>query len=229
MSVSQFMKLNDKLLNDFLDKNGFPKKYDAIKVKDLVSLKEISPLDLKLFLEDANTVMFDTPIIGAEVFRSDDAGKTWVKKNTYYLDRLYNTYGYYFGRIHVSPVNKDHVYVYGVPIIKSTDGGITYKSIDYQNVHVDHHDLWINPNNPDHLINGNDGGINMSYDGGENWTKLKVDKRKINTWIKELESADFIKKKGPKTFFVNPTNYWGGLATERSKAIRDYNSVILSL
>jgi len=63
----------------------------------------------------------------------------------------------------------------------------------------------------------------------ENWTKLKVDKRKINTWIKELESADFIKKKGPKTFFVNPTNYWGGLATERSKAIRDYNSVILSL
>ena len=172
MSVSQFMKLNDKSLNDFLDKNGFPKKYDAIKVKDLVSLNEISPLDFKLFLEDANTVMFDTPIIGAEVFRSDDAGKTWLKKNTYYLDRLYNTYGYYFGRIHVSPVNKDHVYVYGVPIIKSTDGGITYKSIDYQNVHADHHELWINPNNPDHLINGNDGGINMSYDGGENWTKL---------------------------------------------------------
>ena len=172
MSVSQFMKLNDKSLNDFLDKNGFPKKYDAIKVKDLVSLNEISPLDLKLFLEDANTVMFDTPIIGAEVFRSDDAGKTWLKKNTYYLDRLYNTYGYYFGRIHVSPVNKDHVYIYGVPIIKSTDGGITYKSIDYQNVHADHHELWINPNNPDHLINGNDGGINMSYDGGENWTKL---------------------------------------------------------
>jgi len=172
ISVSQFMKLNDKLLNDFLDKNGFPKKYDAIKVKDLVRLNEIAPMDLKLFLEDANTVMFDTPIIGAEVFRSDDAGKTWVKKNTYYLDRLYNTYGYYFGRIHVSPVNKDHVYIYGVPIIKSTDGGITYKSIDYQNVHVDHHDLWINPNNPDHLINGNDGGINMSYDGGENWTKL---------------------------------------------------------
>ncbi len=172
MSVSQFMKLNDKSLNDFLDNNGFPKKYDAIKVKDLVSLNEISPLDLKLFLEDANTVMFDTPIIGAEVFRSDDGGKTWLKKNTYYLDRLYNTYGYYFGRIHVSPVNKDHVYIYGVPIIKSIDGGITYKSIDYQNVHADHHELWINPNNPDHLINGNDGGINMSYDGGENWTKL---------------------------------------------------------
>jgi photosystem II stability/assembly factor-like uncharacterized protein len=172
MSVKDFIALNDKLLNDFLENNGFPKKYDATTVKNLVSSNEIEPLDLKLFLEDANTVMFDTPIIGAEVYRSDNGGKTWIKKNSYYLDRLYNTYGYYFGRIHVSPTNKDHIYVYGVPIIKSIDGGITYKSIDYQNVHADHHDLWINPKNPDHLINGNDGGMNMSYDGGKNWSKL---------------------------------------------------------
>ena len=172
MSIKDFMKLNDKLLNDFLENNGFPKKYDSNEVKELVSSGEIKPLDLKLFLEDANTVMFDTPIIGAEVYRSDDGGQTWVKKNSYYLDRLYNTYGYYFGRIHVSPTNKNQIYVYGVPIIKSNDGGITYKSVDYQNVHADHHDLWINPKNPDHLINGNDGGINMSYDGGKNWTKL---------------------------------------------------------
>ena len=172
MSVKDFIALNDKLLNDFLENNGFPKKYDSTLVKELVSSGEIKPFDLKLFLEDANTVMFDTPIIGAEVYRSDNGGQTWIKKNSYYLDRLYNTYGYYFGRIHVSPTNKDHIYVYGVPIIKSIDGGITYKSIDYQNVHVDHHDLWINPKNPDHLINGNDGGMNMSYDGGKNWSKL---------------------------------------------------------
>ena len=172
MSVKDFIALNNKLLNDFLENNGFPKKYDSTLVKELVSSGEIKPFDLKLFLEDANTVMFDTPIIGAEVYRSDNGGQTWIKKNSYYLDRLYNTYGYYFGRIHVSPTNKDHIYVYGVPIIKSIDGGITYKSIDYQNVHADHHDLWINPKNPDHLINGNDGGMNMSYDGGKNWSKL---------------------------------------------------------
>mgnify|MGYP003313132399 FL=1 len=116
--------------------------------------------------------MFETPIIGAQVYRSDDGGLTWSKKNSYYLDRLYNTYGYYFGRIHVSPKNKDHIYIYGVPFIKSTDGGITYESIDYPNVHVDHHDLWINPSNPNHLINGNDGGVNISYDNGSNWIKL---------------------------------------------------------
>ena len=62
--------------------------------------------------------------------------------------------------------------IYGVPFIKSIDGGKTYSSIDYPNVHVDHHDLWINPSNPNHLINGNDGGVNISYDNGENWIKL---------------------------------------------------------
>ena len=59
-----------------------------------------------------------------------------------------------------------------MPFIKSTDGGVTYESIDYENGHVDHHDLWINPKDPNHLINGNDGGVNISYDNGANWIKL---------------------------------------------------------
>ena len=172
MSLIDFNKLNDLDLNKFLNNNGFPKKYDAIKVKELVKSKEIHPKELKYFLEDANTVMFETPIIGAEVYASNDGGLNWIKKNSKYLGNLYNTYGYYFGRIHVSPVNKQHVYIYGVPILKSLDGGVTYDSIDFDNVHADHHDLWINPNDSDHLINGNDGGVNMSYDGGKNWTKL---------------------------------------------------------
>ena len=172
LSLNEFEDLNDLDLNQFLKTNGFPKKYDAKKVKELVESRKILPIDLKLFLEDANTVMFETPIIGAEVYRSNDGGVNWTKKNDDYLGSLYNTYGYYFGRIHVSPSNKDHIYIYGVPILKSIDGGVSYKSIDYENVHVDHHDLWINPNDPNHLINGNDGGVNLSYDGGENWFKL---------------------------------------------------------
>ena len=171
-SKEEFLLLENSKLNSFLRKNNFPKTYNAKYVKKLVGDNKVKPLDLKSYLEDANTVMFETPIIGAQVYRSDDGGLTWSKKNSYYLDRLYNTYGYYFGRIHVSPKNKDHIYIYGVPFIKSTDGGITYESIDYPNVHVDHHDLWINPSNPDHLINGNDGGVNISYDNGSNWIKL---------------------------------------------------------
>ncbi len=172
ISKEEFLKTDELKLERFLKSNNFPKKYNSKKIKGLVKAGSIKPSDLKLYLEDANTVMFETPIIGAQVYRSDDGGLNWTLKNSYYLDRLYNTYGYYFGKIHVSPVNKNHIYIYGVPFIKSTDGGITYKSIDYPNVHVDHHDLWINPKNPNHLINGNDGGVNISYDNGENWLKL---------------------------------------------------------
>ena len=172
ISKEEFLKTDELKLDRFLKSNNFPKKYNSKKIKGLVKAGSIKPSDLKLYLEDANTVMFETPIIGAQVYRSNDGGLNWTLKNSYYLDRLYNTYGYYFGKIHVSPVNKNHIYIYGVPFIKSTDGGITYKSIDYPNVHVDHHDLWINPKNPNHLINGNDGGVNISYDNGENWLKL---------------------------------------------------------
>ena len=172
ISKEEFLKTDELKLDRFLKSNNFPKKYNSKKIKGLVKADSIKPSDLKLYLEDANTVMFETPIIGAQVYRSNDGGLNWTLKNSYYLDRLYNTYGYYFGKIHVSPVNKNHIYIYGVPFIKSTDGGITYKSIDYPNVHVDHHDLWINPKNPNHLINGNDGGVNISYDNGENWLKL---------------------------------------------------------
>ena len=172
INENDFLMLENKDLDKFLSANNFPNKYNAEIIKQMVKSNQIAPIDLKLFLEDANTVMFDTPIIGAEVYRSDDGGVNWKKQNSYFLDNLYNTYGYYFGRIHVSPKNKDQIYIYGVPILKSDDGGATYKSIDYQNLHVDHHDLWINPKNPQHLINGNDGGVNISYDGGENWIKL---------------------------------------------------------
>jgi len=59
----------------------------------------------------------------------------------------------------------------GVPILSSKNGGKTYTSISAENVHADHHSLWINPKNPKHLINGNDGGVNISYDDGANWIK----------------------------------------------------------
>ena len=88
-----------------------------------------------------------------------------------YKRQVYNTYGYYFGKIHVDPSNSQKIYTYGVPILTSDDGGKTFYRIGKENVHADHHDLWINPNKPGHLINGNDGGVNITYDDGKNWIK----------------------------------------------------------
>jgi hypothetical protein len=74
----------------------------------------------------------------------------------------------------VHPNDKNSVYTAVVPIIKSKDGGKTFESINKENVHADHHALWINPNLEGHLINGNDGGINISYDDGATWIKCNA-------------------------------------------------------
>ena len=171
MDEEAFLKLNDKKLNDFLKLNGFQEKYRAENVKQMVRSGNVKPVDLAHYLEDANSMLFDTPVIGAEIYKSTNGGKTWAKTHEDYLDGLYYSYGYYFGHIYVVPNNVDNIYVYGVPILKSKDGGKTFSSISKENVHADHHALWINPKNTNHLINGNDGGVNISYDDGENWIK----------------------------------------------------------
>ncbi|MGM5469042.1 WD40/YVTN/BNR-like repeat-containing protein [Flavobacteriaceae bacterium LMO-SS05] len=171
MSVDAFLKLDNEKLNNFLKTNDFQETYKADNVKQMIQSGSVKPIDLAKYLEDANTMLFDTPVIGAEVYKSTDGGTTWAKTHEGYIDDLYYSYGYYFGHVHVAPNNPDHIYIYGVPILKSKDGGKTFTSIDAENVHSDHHALWIDPKNPNHLINGNDGGVNITYDDGENWTK----------------------------------------------------------
>ncbi|WP_417556973.1 VPS10 domain-containing protein [Mesoflavibacter zeaxanthinifaciens] len=171
MTTDMFLKLEDKKLNNFLKTNGFQEKYRAENVKQMVRSGNVKPADIATYLEDANSMLFDTPVIGAEVYKSTDGGITWSKTHDDYIDDLYYSYGYYFGHIYVSPANKEHLYIYGVPILKSKDGGKTFTSISAENVHADHHALWINPKNPNHLINGNDGGVNITYDDGETWIK----------------------------------------------------------
>ncbi|MDH4057971.1 MAG: glycosyl hydrolase, partial [Cyclobacteriaceae bacterium] len=125
---------------------------------------------------DANANLFNTKVIGAEVYRSDDRGETWKKMNSYDLDGVFFTYGYYFAEMRVDPSNADNIYIYGVPLLKSKDGGVTWNHLDTlrgeQNIHVDHHALWINPNDGEHILLGNDGGLYASYDEGAYWQHI---------------------------------------------------------
>jgi photosystem II stability/assembly factor-like uncharacterized protein len=166
-----FAALDNEKLESFLRKNNFPAEHEASSVKISVAKGEIQPLALTEYLEDANSLLFDTPVVGAEVYRSVDGGKTWQRTHEEYLDDVCYSYGYYFGLIRAAADNPDHVYIAGVPILFSEDGGKTFKSIHRDNVHADHHALWLNPNRAGHLILGNDGGVNISYDNGETWFK----------------------------------------------------------
>ena len=172
MSTKDFLALEDKKLDQFLKTNGFQEKYRAANVKQMVRSGNVKPIDLAKYLEDANAMLFDAPVIGAEVYKSTDGGTSWKKTHEDYIDGLYYSYGYYFGEIRVDPQDKDGIYIMGVPILKSKDGGKSFTSIGRENVHADHQALWVNPKMQGHLINGNDGGLNMSYDDGESWIKL---------------------------------------------------------
>lgn len=174
MTVDAFLKLTDKKLNSYLKTNGFQEKYRAENVKQMVRAGSVKPIDLAKYLENANSLLFDTPVVGAEVYKTTDGGKSWNKTHDGYLDDLYYSYGYYFGEIRVDPQDENGIYVMGVPILKSKDGGKTFTSISKENVHADHQTLWVNPNRQGHLIDGNDGGLNLSYDDGESWSKLNV-------------------------------------------------------
>ncbi|SMD32684.1 hypothetical protein SAMN04488029_1035 [Reichenbachiella faecimaris] len=171
MDKATFLAVDDSLLSDYLKDNGFPKKYDVASVKQIVKSGDARPADVATYFDDANAQLFNTPVIGAELYRSDDSGASWYKTHTDFIDNMFYSYGYYFGEVRVSVANPAHVYVLGVPIIKTEDGGKTWKNIEGDNQHGDHQALWVDPSGSGHLISGNDGGVNISYDDGKTWMK----------------------------------------------------------
>jgi len=172
ISSLDFLALNTEELDDYLKANRFPKQYDAAKAKELVKKGQIKPSDFYLYTHDNTVSESDGEVIGAEVFKSTDGGKTWNRTHEGYIEDFFYSYGYVFAEMDVNPQDEDEIYLVGVPLIKSVDGGKTFTYIDEPNVHVDHHIIWVDPKMPNHLINGNDGGLNMSYDAGESWSKL---------------------------------------------------------
>jgi photosystem II stability/assembly factor-like uncharacterized protein len=107
-------------------------------------------------------------IIEAEeggVFRSEDSGNTWRRINS---ERRLRQRAFYYTRIYADPKDEETVYVLNTGFYRSVDGGQTYTPIRVP--HGDNHDLWIDPGNPERMINSNDGGANVSYNGGISWT-----------------------------------------------------------
>jgi photosystem II stability/assembly factor-like uncharacterized protein len=175
LTVDQFLALDDKKLNAFLKfpRNGIPTKYSAENIKQDVKSGKLAPNCIWDYLYDANTALFETPIYGAQVYRSDNAGLSWVKTHVKPIE-LYSTYGYYFGKVFVSPSNPDKIAITGVSVLLSTDGGKTFSSIGKENVHADHHFVWMNGQRDSHMIIGNDGGCNITYDNGAHWFKANT-------------------------------------------------------
>ena len=99
------------------------------------------------------------------LYRSDDRGETFkmVSKNEQIVSR-----GFYYSRVRVDPTNENHIYAVASTLFTSVDGGKTFRSITGR-THIDYHAFWLDPKNPKRIWNGQDGGIAVSYDGGESW------------------------------------------------------------
>jgi photosystem II stability/assembly factor-like uncharacterized protein len=102
------------------------------------------------------------------VFRSDDAGATWQRMNG---DSSVRERAWYYSHIIADPLDADTVYVPTLEINKSTDGGRTFQMV--RAAHSDNHGLWIAPDDSKRMINGNDGGAAVSFNGGRTWSTLQ--------------------------------------------------------
>jgi photosystem II stability/assembly factor-like uncharacterized protein len=171
ITKEEFLKLPKEKVETYLKENNFPEKYSYNEVVKMMKKDKITPLSLAEYLEDANSLLFDTPVVGAELYKSEDGGTTWKKTHEGFMDDIVYSYGYYFGNIRVDEKDENKIYLVAFVLIKSEDGGKTFTSINGENQHVDHHALCIDNNRTGHLINGNDGGVNISYDDGKTWMK----------------------------------------------------------
>jgi len=172
MGKEEFLAHDKNEIERFIRSSDFDVSVDANKLIEWVKTDKVSIQDIVDELGDANANLFNTDIVGLQVWRSDDAGASWRLTHARPLDQVVYSYGYYFGEIRVSPQNAEQVYVLGVPVVKSDDGGKTWFSVQGRDVHGDYQSMWINPEHPDHLMIGNDGGADVSYDGGQTWVKL---------------------------------------------------------
>ncbi len=99
------------------------------------------------------------------VYRSDDAGASWIRTCA---DRVTQARSWYYMEVFADPQDENVVYVLNAPVLKSIDGGKTFSQVSVP--HGDNHDLWINPINDQIMINANDGGANISFNGGKSWS-----------------------------------------------------------
>ena len=114
----------------------------------------------------------------AELYKTLDGGVTWTKTHMEPF-KIFSLYGWYFTRIFVNPKNDEEVFCLGIRLAHSIDGGKTFSFIGgnihhmtpsiAQGLHLDQADLWINPNNPNQIALGNDGGLYVTYDKGLSW------------------------------------------------------------
>jgi photosystem II stability/assembly factor-like uncharacterized protein len=162
-----FLQIDRDTLDRFF-RRYLPPDTKLDETLEKVKKGELKLEDVKRLMVNRNANVFDFGIYDQELYRSDDGGKSWRRTHRHSLGEHL---GYYCGRVWVSPFNENEVVTSGTLLLRSKDGGKTFEEIADEN-HVDHHAYWFDPTNPARQFNGNDGGIYISGDAGNNWRHI---------------------------------------------------------
>jgi photosystem II stability/assembly factor-like uncharacterized protein len=153
----------------------------------------------------------DLEITRSGIFRSENKGAGWV-----HLSNC-NARPMYFSQLRIDPSSDKTVYVAGLPVAKSLDGGKTFATLNEDGgygspAHVDQHAIWIDPKNPKHIMIGNDGGLDISYDQGKTWDFVNTMATSLAYWV----SADM-----RRPYYVytglQDNGSWGGPSAKRGR------------
>ncbi|MGH7655078.1 MAG: WD40/YVTN/BNR-like repeat-containing protein [Gemmatimonadaceae bacterium] len=144
------------------------------------------------------------------LFRSDNGGRSWKLMSNCEARPMY------FSQLRVDPENDNNIYVGGLPVAKSLDGGKTFATLDAaggygEPGHVDQHAIWVDPKNTNHIMEGNDGGFDVSYDQGKNWDFVNTMATGLAYWV----SAD-MRHPYNVYFGLQDNNPWGGPSSVRT-------------
>ncbi len=134
-----------------------------VKLTDGLPKGDTGRIGIAIYRKNPNIVYAIIENKDGGVFRSEDRGLTWKKMSST------NPRPMYYSQIRIDPNNDLRIWVLGARMYYSEDGGKTFRTDWVTRIHGDHHALWINPNNSNHIILGSDGGIHISYDGGKTW------------------------------------------------------------
>ncbi len=145
-----------------------------IKLTQGLPAEEMGRIGLAISQSNPNVLYaFVDMVTEARVYKTTDGGVNWFRCNDAILANINSYFGWYFGQIRVDPSNEQRVYVMGVDLYRSDDGGQNWTQLaGYYNmdiIHVDHHAMAFAGNT---VINGNDGGLYLSFDYGNNWQKI---------------------------------------------------------
>ena len=177
MTRAELLALDTDALEKALREHGFTSKHTGASIAAALANGTLEPDALVRAMrlsEDRHRSR--RRVVGGELYRSEDAGESWRKMHE---ERLPTAIGYDFCLVRVSPDDENQIYVLGNYLLRSDDGGRTYERnegtllhlLPHEStvLHLDQHELWIDPEDGDRLILGNDGGVHHSYDRGETW------------------------------------------------------------